>query len=196
MSKQDFASAGFKMGQMNAIYKLLIQQGGEDGPDMFLRGEIMVSKPPCSYHELDGVVYFTLISNGTTGKEWIKRLEGKGYYVCDFAKSLLRSPNFIPTDKVRYEIAVLKSMLFADKDRTTKNIRAEADKRNLIQPNAEIACLIREKFTDEEIEAMGLWGIVAMHEPIEDSVGYPDLLGADRDGYGRRLGAYYVKPGG
>ncbi|MBI2024535.1 MAG: hypothetical protein HYT03_00370, partial [Candidatus Harrisonbacteria bacterium] len=72
-------------------------------------------------------------------------------------------------------------------DRITKKIRAEADKRKLSKPNAELACLIREKFTDKEIEAMGLWYIVAMHEPINDSVGDPDLLSADRGGAGRWL---------
>ncbi|MEK7636692.1 MAG: hypothetical protein AAB362_03325, partial [Patescibacteria group bacterium] len=60
---------------------------------------------------------------------------------------------------------------------------------------AELACLIREKFTDKEIEAMGLWYIVAMHEPINDSDGGPSLLGADRYGDGRWLSAYYGRPG-
>ncbi|MDP3794037.1 MAG: hypothetical protein Q8R07_04800, partial [Candidatus Uhrbacteria bacterium] len=90
--------------------------------------------------------------------------------------------------------AVLKGMLFEDNDRITKKIRAEADKRKLSKPNAELACLIREKFTDKEIEAMGLWYIVAMHEPINDSGGDPHLLSADRVDDGRWLGACYGRP--
>ncbi|MEK7606749.1 MAG: hypothetical protein AAB444_00935, partial [Patescibacteria group bacterium] len=60
--------------------------------------------------------------------------------------------------------------------------------------NAELACLIREKFTDKEIEQMGLRYIVAMHEPINDSGGVPSLLSASRDDVGRSLNAYYRLP--
>jgi hypothetical protein len=77
-----------------------------------------------------------------------------------------------------------------------KKIRAEADKRKLSKPNAELACLIREKFTDKEIEAMGLSYIVTMHELINDSVGDPALLLADRGDDGRWLRAYYGRPDG
>jgi hypothetical protein len=108
---------------------------------------------------------------------------------------VLRSPDFKPTSGVTTEVAVLKGMLFEDNDRITKKIRAEADKRKLSKPNAELACLIREKFTDKEIEAMGLWYIVAMHEPINDSGGEPSLLNASRYDVGRWLGAYYGRPG-
>ena len=91
------------------------------------------------------------------------------------------------------EVAVLKGMLFEDSDRTTKNIYIEADKRKLAKPNAELACLIRLKFTDKEIEAMGLMWIAAMHEPINDSDGDPNLLNANRSDGGRWLRAYICR---
>lgn len=86
-------------------------------------------------------------------------------------------------------------MLFEDNDRITKKIRTEAANRKLEAPNAEIACLIREQFTDEEIKAMDLTWIVAMHEPIKDSDGDPYLLDADRDDDGRWLSTCYDGPG-
>lgn len=190
----EFASAGYTAGQLNAIVKLLKKQAGEDGPERFLRGELTVSEPARSWREQDGVIYFSVTSDGTTGEEWIRRLEEKGFCLSNYAKSVLRSPDFKPTSGVTTEIAVLKCMLFEDNDRTTKKIRAEADRRNLTKPNAEVACLIREKFTDQEIEAMGLWWVVAMHEPIKDSDGAPDLLGADRCVGGRWLDAYCGRP--
>ena len=156
--------------------------------------ELSVSKPIRSWREEDGVIYFSVTSDGTTGEDWIKRLEGNGFRVGDYVKQVLRSPDFKPTNGVTTEVAVLKGMLFEDNDRITKKIRAEADKRKLSKPNAELACLIREKFTDKEIEAMGLWYIVAMHEPINDSDGDPHLLDANRDGDGRWLYAYYDWP--
>jgi len=210
----EFASAGLTAGQLNAIVKKL---GGHDMALRFLKGELSVSEPASpagrpawpagrptrSWREEDGVIYFSVTSDGTTGKDWITRLESKGFRVGDYAKQVLRSPNlpgrqagFKPTNGVTTEVAVLKGMLFEDNDRITKKIHAEADKRKLSKPNAELACLIREKFTDKEIEAMGLWYIIAMHEPINDSDGGPGLLSADRDDGGRWLGTYYDRPDG
>ncbi|MBU2109724.1 hypothetical protein KKB71_02085, partial [Patescibacteria group bacterium] len=122
------------------------------------------------WRERDGVIYFSVTSDGTTGEGWISRLENKGFQVSDWAKSILRSPDFKPTS-VTTEIVVFKGRLFSDSNRTTKNIRAEAERRNLAKPNAETACLIREKFSDKEIESMELWWIVTMHDPIKDSDG-------------------------
>ena len=154
------------LGRIEAVWNKL---GGEEGVDRFLRGDLSVSEPARSWREEDGVIYFSVTSDGTSGEDWITRLESKGFHVGDYAKQVLRSPDFKPTNGVTTEVAVLKGMLFEDNDRITKKIRAEADKRKLLKPNAELACLIREKFTDKEIEAMGLWYIVAMHEPINDS---------------------------
>ena len=187
----EFASARLTAGQLNAIIKKL---GGHDMALRFLRGEITVSKPTHLWREQDGVIYFSVTSDGTTGEQWIKRLEDKGFLVEDYAKQVLRSPDFKPTSGETTEVAVLKGILFEDNDRITKKIRAEADKRKLSKPNAELACLIRLKFTDKEIEAMGLWYIVAMHEPINDSGGDPGLLGADRGDDGRWLFAYGARP--
>jgi hypothetical protein len=88
---------------------------------------------------------------------------------------------------VTYNVAVLKGMLFNNNERVTKNIRAEVERRKLSEPNAEIACLIYEKFSDEELEAMGLWGVITMHDPIKDSGGDPVFLGILRLGLGRWL---------
>lgn len=181
------------LGQIEAgITKL----GGEQAFLRLLRGELSVSTPQRTWREQDGVVYFSVTSNGTTGEEWITRLEKKGFRVGDYAKSVLRFKDFKPTSGVTTEIAVLKGMLFENNDRITKKIRAFAAERKLEAPNAEVACLIREMFTDEEIEAMGLWWIVAMHEPIKDSDGDPRLLGAYRGGDGRWLDTCYDGPHG
>ncbi len=189
---EKFASADLTAGQLNAIVKKL---GGHEAALKFLRGELSVSEPEKSWHEHDGVIYFTVTSDGATGAEWIARLKKKGFRVSDYAKQVLLSKNFKPTTGVTTEVAVLKGMLFEDNQRITKNIRKNAEDRKLETPNAEIACLIREKFTDEDIEAMGLVWIVVMHESINDSDGDPYLLGADRLVGGHWLCAYYVSPG-
>ena len=180
------------LGRVEAVWNKL---GGEEGVDRFLRNELSVSEPTRSWLEEDGVIYFSVTSDGTTGEDWIKRLEGNCFRVRNYAKQVLRSPDFKPTNGMTTEVAVLKGMLFEDNDRITKKIRAEADKRKLSKPNAELVCLIREKFTDKEIAAMGLIWIVAMHEPVHDSDGDPRLLSASRGGTGQWLDAYYDLPG-
>jgi hypothetical protein len=195
-NESGFASQDYTAGQLNAIVKLLRKQAGGDGVERFLRGELTVSEPAHSWREDNGVIRFSLPqTDGTTGEQWISRLEGKKFNVGNYAKSVLRSSDFQPTSGVTYEIAILKGLLFADDVRITSNIRAEAERRKFAKlKNAEISCLIREKFTDKEIEAMGLWAIVGMHDPIKDSGGDLDLLGASRDGRGRSLRAFGGNP--
>jgi hypothetical protein len=195
----EFAIADVKTGILNALVKNIMTQTGINDPNEAIRivnsGEWTVTIAARKWREQDGVIYLTVTSNGMTEPQWIDYLEKFGFRVSEYARSILRSPDFKPTNNVTYEIAILKGMLFEGSDRTTANIRAKADRRNWKKPNAEVACLIREKFTDKEIEAMGLIWIVTMHEPIKDSAGDPVLLGADRDGDGRSLNAYYDRPG-
>ncbi|MFA6554650.1 MAG: hypothetical protein WCS89_04070 [Candidatus Paceibacterota bacterium] len=155
---------------------------------LLARGGVTVSEPAKRWREQDGVIYFTLpATDGTTGSQWIDRLKKKGFRLSKWAKDILNSKDFKPTTGVVNEIAVLKGTLFKNNGRITKNIRAMDDKRKFATPNAEIACMIREMFTDEEIKDMGLVWIVAMHEPIKDSNGGPNLLSADRAEDGRWL---------
>lgn len=191
----EFAGASYTLGQANAIIKLLKKQAGEDGPERFLRGEITVAEPASAWREQDGVIYFTVTSDGKSGSEWIAHFKKKGDRVSGYAKQLVCHRDFVPTKGVTYQVAVLKGTFFSDKDRVTKKIRSEADRRKFSKPNAEIACLIRDKLTDAQIEAMGLIWIVTMHEPTKDSGGSPRLLAAHRDDFGRWLGACYDSPG-
>lgn len=182
------------MGQVEAAINIL---GGEEGWNDLLARRLEITKKAVRWSEQDGVITFTLpATDGTTGEQWITRTEKKGNRVGDYAKQLLRSRDFKPTTGVVYTVKVLKGELFSDSDRITKNIRAKAKEMKLGQLNAEAACLIRENFTDEELEAMGLWYIVVMHEPIKDSDGDLRLLNVLRGYGGRWLNSYYGLPDG
>ncbi len=149
------------------------------------------------WREEDGVIYFSVISDGTSGVDWITRLESKGFRVTGLAKDALCSSAFKPTNGVVTEVAVLKGGPCEDKSRTPWSFRAEADRRKLIAPNAELACLVREKFADEELKAMGLTFICAMHQPINIyHDGCPRLLDVSRYGPGRELNATDAEPFG
>jgi len=149
---------------------------------------------PSRWRRENGVIYFDVIFDGTSGPDWIVRLEKAGKRIGDYARSVLLSPDFKPSAVGPAKIAVLMGESFSDEDRITAKIRTEADKQKFTKPNADLACVIREMFSDREIEDMGLWRIVAMHEPIKVSDGSPDLLGANRRDDGGWLDAYYGKP--
>lgn len=143
----------------------------------------------------NGVIYFKVTSDGTTGEKWFARLLAKGFKVGDYTKSLLLSEYFRPTSGVTTEIAILTGSLFTDHNRVTKKIRQEASKREFTKPNPEIACLTLEMFSSVELKAVGLSWITSMHEPIKDSDGGFGLLSAGRYDEGSCLSAYYGNPG-
>lgn len=159
----DFASAGLTAGQLNAIVKDL---GGHEMALRFLRGELIVSEPSRRWWERDDVIRFSVTSDGTTGEGWIARLRSEGFAVVGYAEEMLRSKKFRPTSGVITEIAVVNGKLFSDEDRRTGKICIEARNRGLIPPHVEVACLIREKFTDEMMKEVGFREIVTMHEPM------------------------------
>lgn len=150
--------------------------------------------------DAEGNIHFTVTSNGRTGEEWItyfenekKDAKGKPYRVSDYGKSVLRNAP-APTNGVTYHIVVRPGKKISDSDRITKKIRAAADKKGWVKPHWEASCLIRDAFTDEQLEEMGVWYIVGMHEPIKDSDGGPSLLDSDRSDGGRWLYAGYDRP--
>lgn len=187
----------FTTGPLN---QLIVNLGGKDGDqwekefNRFLRKESCWNK---RWIEKDGVITFTLPpTDGTTGEQWITRTEEKGNHVGDYAKQLLRSKDFKPTTGKVYQVQVLKGELFSNDNRSTKNIRAKAKKHKLITPNAEMACLIRENFSGEELEEMGLTWLVIMHEPIKYFDCRLGLLGVRRSTDGQWFHGYCDSPSG
>jgi len=198
-----FASANYTAGQLNAIIKLLKKQAGEDGPDRFLRGEIVVSTPICGgvtstaspsnawTLDNEGNIHFTLTSNGFTREQWEQYLKIRGWRMGGKARQVLRKASDAPTNGVVYNIAVRPGKLSSDSDRITRKIRAAAHNKGWVKPHWEVAGLIRDTFTDRHLEQMGLGHIVTMHEPINDSDGNPHLLYSNRYVGGRWLNASY-----
>ena len=174
------------------IDELVKELGGDEVVLKVLRREFTVSVR--AWREQEGIVYFSITSNGRTGEQWITYFESKGINLAQYEKDVLRSKDFKPTSGITTEIAVLKGSLFTDKNRVISKIRDAASERKLTRPNPEVAGLIREMFTDEEIEVMGLSSIYVMHEPIEDCYGNSLLLGASRSIGGRWLHACYGNP--
>lgn len=142
----------------------------------------------------EGNILFTLTSNGFTREQWESHLERHGWRIGDYARQVLNYATEVPTSGVTYNIVVRPGKKISDSDRITKKIRAAADKKGWLKPHWEVACLIRDTFTDEQLEQMGLWYIVVMHEPIKDSECDPRLLQSNRSDDGRWLYANYDRP--
>lgn len=154
------------------------------GIKAIIDGQAEIYFPEKKWWKEKGIIYFKVISDGTVGDAWITRLEKKGFKLSDCAKELLLSKDFETTTGVVYTIAVLSGGLFTNSNRIAKKIRSEATKRKLATPNPEVACLIREMFSDDEIKAMGFSLIATFHKPIQDSGGTLKLLRTYRGGSG------------
>lgn len=136
----------------------------------------------CSWKLKNDLILFSVTSNGVTGKDWITRLEMHGYRIGGYAKSILLSPDFSPTSGITSQICVVPSKIFSNSP-TNAEVRMHLDNHDIGHGqvvNAEIACLIREKFSNKDLEDMGLWWIVLMHQKIHDNRGDPYLLFSSR----------------
>lgn len=132
------------------------------------------------WREEDGIIYFTVTSDGTTGAQWIDRLKDAGHIVEPrHAGTILLSKDFIPTTGVTTEIAVFKGRPWGSDTQKAVDFDAIAEKQKWTKPNAEVACLIREMFTNKNLEQMGIWWIVVRHKPII-ALGDSWFLAADR----------------
>lgn len=172
------------------INTLLERLAGKEGP-LWLRRLNQLNR---SENPFVAPQVFEVTSNGLSGESWVMRLEKARYRVGDYAKQLLRSKKFVPTTGVTYRLAVIRGEEFEDENRITSKIREEAARRGYITPSAEHAPLLRELVSDEEIEAMGLYYLVVMHEPIKGADGYPYLLSFDRHDVGRWLSTFWDNP--
>ena len=125
-----------------------------------------------------GTLDFEVLSEGLSGGEWVTQLKKLGYTISERAESLISSASFQPVAPAKLKISALKGRAFVDSGRTlfTKVICAEADELKLVRSRMEIACLLRKRFSNSELEGMGIWEFVVMHEPVKDSSGTMSVL--------------------
>ena len=187
------------LGQVEAIVNKL---GGMSGVSKFLSGDLVVTEtviptpapksiPP---RNVEPVFLPSVTSDGRTGKQFTKSLEKAGYRVGDYAKDVMGKTAFVSTTGVVYKPVVILGQQFEDDERITSKIRKFAKEQKFITPPAELAPLLRETVSDEEIERMGLWALIVMHEPITASDGDPNLLEVNRNDNGRWLDTYWDNP--
>ncbi len=136
----------------------------------------------------DGVIYFSLISEGTSGGDWVSRLKDQGYRLDKLAEERLRSSRFIVTSGRMFQIAILPGSLFSDTDRREEKIWELASRLQLQALSPEAACLIREYISDNDLKVLGLWWLKVMESPAAEG---SKTLGIDRCGLGNWLTVSY-----
>ncbi len=135
-----------------------------------------------------------ITTTGRTVTELIRDLEKSGFRVSNWAKDVMSKKAFTTTNGKTYKLGMIKGSDF-DHDPSTDEVRARIASLGGITPSPECAPYLRELVSDKDLEAIGIWWIVVMHESIEDSGGVPDLLYVDRDDDGQWLHAYHARPG-
>ena len=111
---------------------------------------------------------FSFTTDGTTGPDWITRLEGKGHTLDHGVMAILQSPLFVPTSGVTTEGSVLHGFDEVRPSYGDAEVWAEAQSRDLHHMTLEAALYIRDKFTNEQLKGMGLARIIVLHEPVHD----------------------------
>lgn len=174
MNKNFFVISDVLPGKLNALVKNIMKQVKTDDPNEAVRmvnaGEVKISviKPRQAKED---VVRFSVTSDYTTGREWIPRLKSKGISVNSFSQDLLRSSKFKETNGVTYNVVILRRRIFGKHGLNIRGVFKEAGKRKLSSPNAEVTCLILDKFSEEDFKRLGLDSIVVMHKMIRESGG-------------------------
>ena len=128
----------------------------------------------------NGVIRFSVVSKGVTGNEWIGRLKNRGFSISEQAQNMLLSEYFIATTNTTYRVEVLPigSKIVPDGHYQDEAIRSLAARRNLVTPGMELACLIRDNLSNDELKRFGFpYEIIVMHVPRELGIGpMPFLL--------------------
>ncbi len=201
----EFVIAEVLPGKLNALVKNLMKATGIADPNEVVRsinaGEWNIVSSSMS--KLDRIT-FTVTGLGLTGAEWVTHLESNGHKLTDWAQNILSKPDYdenhrLEVGKEYKVVLVVGKEIKRDRDRSTANLKAiatrELGEQSVTDLKGELALLIREKFTNADLEVMGIWYIVVLHKPIIDSVGDAIVLYSSRYDGKSWVRAYYDGPG-
>ncbi len=149
-----------------------------------------------------GHIVLSIVVLDLTGEVEVKALRRQKYNVGSWAESCFKSTNEDGFDSVHrlvsgqtYRVVLVPgSEIENSSERATQNLLALGERYGYLRPQAGIIPRLRERLTDKQLEELGWWYIVALHQPIIDTGGSPGVLGLSRDGDGRRVDAGWDSP--
>ena len=118
----------------------------------------------------DGATFFTVTSDGTTGKGWVEYFKSTGHEIQFFTKDALLSPWFKATKDKAYKIIIVKDHQNKDLAKSMVKNFEEINKRNLDFFNLEAACLLWRKWeeiSEKERRNLGFNEIVIMINTVD-----------------------------
>lgn len=125
--------------------------------------------PPGMWNENRGVGYFTLpATKGVQGPEWSDYFDSFGIPMTPRLKKALWSSHFVATKGIQYQIAAVRTSLWPAGGRTHANFMHEGlNPNNFSSLKLEAMCLIREHFSDADLQKLGIKWIAGSHQVIE-----------------------------
>jgi len=183
------------LGKLNALIKNIMRQTGVKDPNEAIRlvnsRKWIISEYKPFFIERFDIIHLSFTTDGTSGFQWIERLEDENIELENYVKTILNCLNFNPTIGVKTKIAIIKGKHFKQEDCNKEKLYAEVSRLNLINPSVESACYLREMLTNDTIKAMGLMSIKVMHNPIECFDKQSAILTFGRRGDHSYLDAYF-----
>ena len=154
--------------QLNALIKTIMRQTGASNPQEAIRlvnsGQWGLSMIKDLWQKVSGVTHLSVISDGTTGSQWISRLKEQGKAVSDTAVRFLLSDEFHPTSGVVTRVVIQPGSRDEKGSVSTEQLEREAEWANLTAPEMEVACLMREILSQSDLQEMGFRSICVMHK--------------------------------
>jgi hypothetical protein len=115
--------------------------------------------------EKNHAIYLTLTSDGTTGEQWINRLESQGKILSIEVQHLLKSLKFEIAKGQKSDLVILKKTLTKALALTKDELLAEAFSLHLLPVNLELACLLREELTLPWLDRLNLQRVIIPGKP-------------------------------
>lgn len=127
--------------------------------------------------DMDHSIVTSVLTDGTSGNDWIKRLENRNVILTESAKTIIKQKTFKPTKDIRFTLEILKGGQFENGFKLS-DIKKFAKNQLLLVPSIEIALLMREQILYNDMKEMGLDRIIIMHRSHKGR-----LLSLELDGY-------------
>ena len=108
-----------------------------------------------------------VVTRGISGENWFTRLRTSGYNLGGFVEEMLCSKDFVTTNGTTFRLAIVGGDEYENNERREKTLKSEIIRCKYLVPPAEISPYLRELFSDEDLESMGLMSLVVMHKPIK-----------------------------
>lgn len=149
--------------ELNLFLENIMEQIGEQDPvkavQLINSKKVVLTNVKEGWLQKENWVDATLISDGTTGPQWIARLTSKGILLDADTRRILSSENFMVTNGEVIKLSILCGLKIGRFDSYLFEYATEHNLRKL-KNSIEAACLFREKFSNQQISLMGFSEVV------------------------------------